>query len=428
MVFNKKHAVNDIKQSITNNNEGVFLPSKNNELTNHDTNSWFSISKTDNIHWVNKTKIEENKSFYTRTYLLKPTHSQRRKLKHMINETTKIYNIALKHIKHDKLYKKNLSFITIRNSLKNQKSTIKNQTPTHVLDLSIKKAVTNYKSAVSNFKNRNIKNFRIRYYKLNKNIDKNLYFEPCYVRKNGSISKLGFLNLYDVETKKNYKLEKKNVHHEFTISCVKNKYYLRLTHSNITEEHIRKRQEFISLDPGINPFLAGVADNNSYLIGENNCEEIRKINQKMDRIDSMDIKNKIKKNNLERLRRKLKNKITDLHWKTINFLTKNFDNILIGDMSSKDCIRKKGNLGKMNKRLLNSFSFYRFKERLKYKCSVKNVNFEEVNEYCTSKTCSRCGYFKKDLGALKVYQCDSCENIMHRDLNAARNIYFVSLI
>jgi len=147
----------------------------------------------------------------------------------------------------------------------------------------------------------------------------------------------------------------------------------------------------------------------------------------MDRINSIDINKRKKKILMDRLRRKIKNKIDDLHWKSINFLTSSFDSILFGDMSSKSCCEGKG-LAKMSKRILNSFRFFRYKERLKQRCLEKQIKYEEVNEYCTSKTCSVCGSYKKDLGFSKVYKCNGCNTVIDRDFNGARNIYYVSLI
>jgi IS605 OrfB family transposase len=425
----KKHTVKDIEKSSKENHEGVFLPSSKPGYITHETDSWFSISKTNNIFWPSIKNITEKETLYARTFLIKPSKKQKRIINHMIKETIKIYNKGLKHIKSNKLYRnKNISFYDLRKSLSVEKNKIKKRTPTHVLDASIKKAVSNYKSAVTNFKEGNVKNFRIRYYKTNKNINKNLYFEPSYVRKNGSITGLGDLTLFDLNQKEEYKIEKKNIKKEFIISYRNGKYYFTGVFTKKTEPEKVKRQEFISLDPGINPFLTGVADNNSFVIGKDACNKIRKLNNRKDHIDSLIINKKKKKLLLDRLRQKIKNKIDDMHWKTINFLTASFDNILIGDLSSKDCIRRGGGLGKMNKRLLNSFRFYRFKERLKTRCSERNISFKEVNEYCTSKTCSCCGYFKKDLGPSKVYCCDQCDNVMDRDINGARNIYFVSQI
>jgi len=45
-----------------------------------------------------------------------------------------------------------------------------------------------------------------------------------------------------------------------------------------------------------------------------------------------DIPMRIKKKNEKMINRKIYNKIDDLHWKSINYLVNNYDNILLGDM------------------------------------------------------------------------------------------------
>jgi putative transposase len=112
-----------------------------------------------------------------------------------------------------------------------------------------------------------------------------------------------------------------------------------------------------------------------------------------------------------------------MHWKTINFLTNNYKTILIGDMSSKSIINNKtSNLSKLNKQLANALSFYKFREKLQYKSSIKNNNYVKVNEYYTSKMCSNCTFIKKDLGPNKKFNCNNCNLIQDRDINASRNI------
>ena len=46
-----------------------------------------------------------------------------------------------------------------------------------------------------------------------------------------------------------------------------------------------------------------------------------------------------------------------------------------------------------------------------------------MNEAYTSKTCSECGYLKRNLGGSKVYHCDECGSVMDRDVNGAKNIF-----
>ena len=84
-------------------------------------------------------------------------------------------------------------------------------------------------------------------------------------------------------------------------------------------------------------------------------------------------------------------------------------------------------VNKMLKRVSSQMSFYVFKQRLQYKCVLYGIKYAEIDEYCTSKCCSNCGYYKKDLGKAKIYKCNKCKLIFYRDVNAAKNIYMISI-
>jgi len=66
---------------------------------------------------------------------------------------------------------------------------------------------------------------------------------------------------------------------------------------------------------------------------------------------------------------KIKNLVNKLELKTIDYLTKNYKTIIIGNMNVKSILNNKNsNIGKITKRLAYALSFYKFKEQLKYKC------------------------------------------------------------
>jgi hypothetical protein len=60
---------------------------------------------------------------------------------------------------------------------------IKERIKAHILDCTIKQACASYKSAITNFLEENIKKFRIRYWKPNKN-NKIIEFEPTFITNN----------------------------------------------------------------------------------------------------------------------------------------------------------------------------------------------------------------------------------------------------
>ena len=69
-------------------------------------------------------------------------------------------------------------------------------------------------------------------------------------------------------------------------------------------------------------------------------------------------------------------------------------------------------------------SFYTIKEYLIRKATEHSITVRLVDRfYPSSKTCSNCGNYKKDLKlSQRVYHCNHCQEKIDRDLNAALNI------
>ena len=69
-------------------------------------------------------------------------------------------------------------------------------------------------------------------------------------------------------------------------------------------------------------------------------------------------------------------------------------------------------------------SFYTIKEYLIRKATERSIVVRLVDRfYPSSKTCSNCDTYKKDLKlSQRVYSCDNCQEKIDRDLNAALNI------
>jgi transposase len=68
------------------------------------------------------------------------------------------------------------------------------------------------------------------------------------------------------------------------------------------------------------------------------------------------------------------------------------------------------------------FSFYKFRERLEYKCSIYNKKLFLVDESYTSKTCGNCGILN-EVGSNELFTCSTCNIGMDRDVNGSRNIF-----
>jgi transposase len=317
---------------------------------------------------------------------------------------------------------------------------------THILDEAIHQLCSNIKSAISNLKNGNIKKFRIKYWKLTRP-SMTMTVEQSYIKNNQLLfNRLGTINYYygnqkikianedelKLSNKELLEINKLKIEKSVKINynSILKEYYLIIPKEVKKIENNLEKNKFISLDPGLRTFLTGVS-NNSYVEIQNDINKI--ISNKIEKLDSIknnkNIPNKIKKKNEIIINRKINNYVNELHWKTINFLIKNYKTIFLGDMSAKDIVRRnKTILSKIQKRSVLKTKYYLFSERLKYKCDLNSIYFKLTDESYTSKLCSNCGTYNNKLKGCKIFICKSCDLIIDRDLNGARNIYFKNLM
>jgi len=443
--YNKKKMKIDLSQIVKYANTLPFLFS--NIKNDIKTNSWFNITEQKGINNLNnsiKTNLE-NKSeniIKSKCIIMKPTLEQRNILQEwfssytkMYNETIyyirKKYNLTRHNIKHIKINQKELSFYTLRSELMNKKKEImkksneKRAIYTHILDSAIKLCSANIKSAITNLKNKHIEQFRIKYWKNNR-ISKTMEIEPCYIRNNKICEKkLGKMKY--IYNGKDYKLNNITKAVKINYNSLTKEYKLYIP-EEIKTEIKEKKKEIISLDPGLRTFMTGVSQNKKIEIGTGINSKIEEYITRINKIkENEKISKKIKKKNEIKINRKIENKIEDLHWKTINYLTDNYDYILIGDMSAKGIVKRNESvLTKTQKVACLRTQYYKFKERLEYKSKVKGAGFNLINESYSSKTCSICGNIKEDLKGAKEYICEKCDIKMERDINGARNIFIKS--
>jgi transposase len=114
----------------------------------------------------------------------------------------------------------------------------------------------------------------------------------------------------------------------------------------------------------------------------------------------------------------MRNKVDDLHWKSINILSQLGKTILYPSFHVKQMLMQE-NFPDNIKRVMSSLSFYKFKNRLKNKLEKRVII---VSERLSSKTCYNCGHVNKELGSSKVYDCKTCKVCIPRDWNGSVNI------
>lgn len=189
-----------------------------------------------------------------------------------------------------------------------------------------------------------------------------------------------------------------------------------------------EKNKIIALDPGLRTFMTGLSNKDCIMFGKGAANKLAVLHRRLNKLEKKDIPNKIKKKNELMLRRKILYKRDELQWKTIKYLTDNYNTIYLGDMSAKSIVKKnKSVLSNLQKKVCLSLGFYKFKQKLEYKCNAKKVNYKLVHECYTSKTCSLCGSYNKDLTNEKIYDCNKCNEKIDRDVNGCRNILMIGI-
>ena len=120
------------------------------------------------------------------------------------------------------------------------------------------------------------------------------------------------------------------------------------------------------------------------------------------------------------IHRSLKNiRINHIRKFVSELVKKQPQHIAIEDLNVKGMMRNKH----LAKDIANC-SFYTIKEHLIRKAKERNIVVRLVDRfYPSSKTCSNCGSYKKDLKlSQRVYHCENCQEKIDRDFNASRNI------
>ncbi len=121
---------------------------------------------------------------------------------------------------------------------------------------------------------------------------------------------------------------------------------------------------------------------------------------------------------------KKKNRINDYYHKITTHIVKKYDIIILEDLNIKEMFQ---NI--YNSRKLQRIGWKKFVEMIKYKAEIYGKTFRQVNKwYPSSKICSHCGYYNKDLKYETEWKCPQCQEIHDRDINAAKNILKQGLI
>ena len=223
-----------------------------------------------------------------------------------------------------------------------------------------------------------------------------------------------------------------------TVSQKADRYYV----SILVEEDIKPNNatctEGIGVDLGLKDFA--ICSNGLTKKNINKTSRVKKLERKLKReqrklsgkYESLKLKNKKMKGEttrqniqkqvvkVQKLHQTLSNIRTDYINKTVSELIKQKPSfITIEDLAVSNMMK--------NKHLARAVAqqkFYEFRTKLILKANQNGIELRIVNRfYPSSKTCSCCGAYKKDLKLSdRVYKCDNCNTEIDRDLNASINL------
>jgi len=209
-----------------------------------------------------------------------------------------------------------------------------------------------------------------------------------------------------------------------------NEWFLSAPHKHKITTHVAENQRrVVALDPGGRTFQTFYSETSA---GHTGCGDFGRIQRLCHYLDDLIYrttkavgkrKRKMKKAQA-RMRKKTKNLVKELHWKTARFLVDNFDVILLPTFETQQMSsRKERKLHSKSVRATLTWSHYQFKARLKNKALELGKKIIEVCEAYTSKTASWTGEVKK-VGGSRVIRSGGIT--LDRDLNGARGIFIRS--
>lgn len=130
------------------------------------------------------------------------------------------------------------------------------------------------------------------------------------------------------------------------------------------------------------------------------------------------------------LRYRIKDLVTEMHWKCARWLCDRYTDIILPTFATSEMVCKEGGrcIRSKTARSLMTLSHFSFRQRLFHMASMCGTNVHIREEDYTSKTCTNCGFIHDGLGSSEVFKCPQCGLVACRDGAASRNIFLKNTI
>ncbi|MEN8220823.1 MAG: transposase [Pseudomonadota bacterium] len=354
--------------------------------------------------------VEANPMTRAKTIKLKPTAAQRQIFKRWNDSSRYVFNQTIDYIRSCVNFSP--SWMDIKKDLLKQLPKWCDDVPFLIKGNAVKEAHQAY------WKARAHPNRRSR-----KNPTQSCYIPKSAIKEAGIYPRVSGKNLRYSEALPDVPLDGRLVYQY-------NEWFLSVP--QLKETHVAENQgRVVALDPGVRTFQTFYSEFMAGHIGYDDFGRIQRLCHHLDNLISRTSKAKSKakirmKKAQAMMRKKIKNLVKEIHFKTARFLVDNFDVILLPTFETQQMSGKSGRkLRSKTVRAMLTWSHYQFKMRLKNKALEFGKKVIDVCEAYTSKTVSWTGEVKK-VGGSRVIKAGGIE--MDRDLNGARGIFLRSLV
>jgi len=208
------------------------------------------------------------------------------------------------------------------------------------------------------------------------------------------------------------------------------RYFVCIPYSKADSNIIEKQDNrVVAIDPGVRAFATFYSEDSCGKIGFGDNKRIFRLCLVIDKLISAlsktkDLFKKFRiKSLIGRLKWKIHDLISELHYKTALFFVKNFDIILLPTFEVSEMTNKtRRKIKSKTVRNMLSLCHYKFKQIIKAKAFEFGKVVVDVCEAYTSQTVSWTGELVKNLNSSKIIKSKSTGIKMDRDINGARGI------
>jgi putative transposase len=197
---------------------------------------------------------------------------------------------------------------------------------------------------------------------------------------------------------------------------------------------VQEPTSWCAVDPGVRTFATVFSPTSILKIGDGAATRLSRLLLCMDNLMSLRSATKgVQKKRrmgkaVSRMRLRIQNLTKELHCQAANCLTREFTDIVLPPFETQKMAARLGRkLTKKTTRNMLTLSHYKFRMRLQNTAVSRGCRVHILGEEYTSKTCTRCGTIKTNLGGAKEYKCSHCGLIIDRDVAGARNIFLKNI-